>query len=206
MSIQLDDLDTGDIILFIPAKKSHHGFMQMFDWLIQNGTGSPYTHVGFVLKDPIFIHPSLKGLYLWESGYEGTPDPQDGEVKLGVQITPLHQCANSFQGDLYVRRMTSGRSNITPEILRDIHDVVYHKPYDTFPKDWVEALLRVDDDPQKTDRFWCSALVSYILVRLGMLDKDLDWSIIRPSDLSSNSDFLQFRNGCSFCNDTCLIK
>ena len=41
------------------------------------------------MKDPTFINPELKGIYVWESGWEGKPDPQDGFTKLGVQLTSL---------------------------------------------------------------------------------------------------------------------
>ena len=204
MSINISDLDTGDILLFEPDNSQDKGFMKIFDWVIQTATKSTYTHVSFVLKDPTFIHPTLKGLYMWESGYEGKPDPQDGEIKLGVQITPIHQCLESYKGNVYVRKMSQGRDRITPEILQQIHDVVYDKPYDTFPKDWIEALFRKDSNPQKTDRFWCRAFVSYILVRLNMLESDLDWSIIRPSDLSSESNYLTFKDGCCYDQDICI--
>ena len=36
-----------------------------------------------------------------------------------------------------------------------------------------------------TDRFWCSALVSYIYFRLGWIT-DVNWSIIAPREYSSN--------------------
>lgn len=206
MSCNIADLETGDILLFEPDQKVDKGFMKIFDWVIQTATHSTYTHVAFVLKDPTFIHPTLKGLYMWESGYEGKPDPQDGLIKLGVQITPIHECFRSFKGKVYVRKMSEGRDRITNTILEQIHDVVYNKPYDTFPKDWIEALFRKDTDPQKTDRFWCSALVSYILVKLDFLDADLDWSMIRPSDLSSASNYLMFKNGCCYGEDICIDK
>ena len=54
--------------------------------LIKWGTHSDFTHVAMVLKDPTFIDPELKGYYVWESNWEGTRDPQDGDVKLGVQL------------------------------------------------------------------------------------------------------------------------
>ena len=47
--------------------------------LVKWGTHSNYTHVAMVLKDPTFLHPHLKGAYVWESSWEGLPDPQDGE-------------------------------------------------------------------------------------------------------------------------------
>ena len=67
-----------------------------FSSLIRFGTHSDYTHVGVILKDPTFINPVLKGLYVWESGYEGTPDPQDNKIKVGVQITPLFEMIQNF--------------------------------------------------------------------------------------------------------------
>jgi len=204
MTINIDDLETGDMLLFSPSTKTEHGVMRFLDWMIQSTTDSSYTHVAFVLKDPTFIHPVLKGLYVWESGYEGTPDPQDGKVKFGVQIAPLHQCIQNFNGKLFVRKLKKGRETITRKKLEEIHNIVYEKPYDIMPKDWAQAWFRQDSSPQKTDRFWCSALVSFILVKLGFLKKKLDWSMIRPCDLSSTSDYLTYTDICSYDNDACL--
>jgi len=204
MSFNINDLETGDMLLFSPSTKTEHGIMKYLDWMIQSATDSSYTHVAFVLKDPTFIHPVLKGLYIWESSYEGTPDPQDDKIKFGVQITPLHQCIQNFNGKIFVRKMTKGENSITSEKLQKIHNIVYDKPYDIMPTDWIQAWVRKDYSPQKTDRFWCSALVSYILVKLGMLDSTLDWSMIRPSDLSSSSNYLKFTDSCCYGDDTCL--
>ena len=44
-----------------------------------------------ILKNPTFIDKNLKGLYLWESGYENIKDINDGKIKLGVQIVPFHE-------------------------------------------------------------------------------------------------------------------
>ena len=72
-------------------------------------------------------------------------------------------------------------------------------------KDWLEAWFRKDSHPQKTDRFWCSALVAYFMVEFKFIDEDIDWSIIRPSDLSSNSDYLKWNSCCLYHTD-CLLK
>ena len=88
------DLQTGDILLFDNTENG--GFINGLSKLIKWGTHSNYTHVAMVLKDPSFIHPTLKGLYVWESSYEGKPDPQDGKIKLGVQITPLVELLEDY--------------------------------------------------------------------------------------------------------------
>lgn len=201
----IDELQTGDILLFAAHIPSYTP-MGLFDWLLSRATHSPYTHVALVLRDPTFIASNLKGLYVWESSWEGHPDPQDGKTKFGVQITPLHELLRSFDGAVYVRRLMNGRECITTEVLTDIHEVVYDRPYDVHVKDWVQAWCRTDTDPQKTDRFWCSALVAYFMVRFGFLNDDLDWSIIRPADFSSVANYLAWNDvRCAYSDDTPLL-
>ena len=88
-------LKTGDLILCSWHNKScKNCCFNCFDNIIRWGSHSNWTHSAVVLKDPTFIHPSLKGLYVWESSKENNPDPQDCKYKLGVQITPLHELLN----------------------------------------------------------------------------------------------------------------
>ena len=77
------NIKTGDLILF------DNGKCNPLSLLIKYFTQSEITHIGMILKDPDFIDPPLQGYYVWESNYEGKPDPQDNKTKLGVQITPL---------------------------------------------------------------------------------------------------------------------
>ena len=200
--MNLDKLDTGDILLF--NYTGNNPVFRLFGSIIRTITHSNYTHVAMVLKDPTFIHPSLKGLYIWESGWEGTPDPQDEKIKTGVQITSLYEVLKNYQGKLYIRYLKQGREKITTSLLGMIHKTVYNKPYDLNIGDWVGAITRKDKEIQKTDRFWCSALVAYFLVEFGYLSKDIDWSIIRPSDLSSTSNYLNFLPGCEYGDDICI--
>ena len=190
----MDNLKTGDILLFSGHTK---GAMQYFSDMIKYGTHSNYSHVAMVLKDPTYFNLSLKGVYLWESGWEGKPDPQDDKIKLGVQLTPLNEIMENFKGSKIIVRPINSNNNFTEDKLKDIHEVVYNKPYDIVPKDWISALFRKDSDPQKTSRFWCSALVGYIYVKCGIIKPDTDWSILRPSDFSLDGERLSFINGYS---------
>lgn len=212
----MEQLETGDLLLF---DDHSHGWFGLFTQAIKYFTNSNYSHIGMILKDPTFIHPSLKGTYVWESSWEGKPDPQDGKIKLGVQITPLSEvldCYRNNNGHVYLRKLNVIR-NVNDNLynfrrlvgkklrqvifsdkkMKIIHNIVYDKPYDIIPKDWLEAIFRKDDDPQKTDRFWCSALVGYIYTNLGILQKDTDWSILRPSDFSIEKEFLDMTGLCS---------
>jgi len=138
-----------------------------------------------VVKDPKFAGVA-DGLYVWESSYNGTRDPQDNKIKLGVQLTPFKEFYNEYtrNGKLFVRKLYTERV-INENDLERIHNVVYGKPNDLVPKDWFQAYKREDNDPQKTTRFWCSALVGYIYTQLGFYPKTTDWSMLRPSDIAS---------------------
>jgi hypothetical protein len=200
----MNNLNTGDILLFCGHKS---GPLTCFSKMIQCCTTSSYSHVAMVLKDPSFIDPPLKGLYVWESGWEGKPDPQDGKIKLGVQITPLKEVIADFEGSIILfRKIVCPTVFFSNEKLKKIHDVVYNKPYDIVPKDWVEALLKQDPNPQKTDRFWCSALIGYIYTQCGILNKKTDWSILRPSDFSLDAENLNYINNCRLAGTETRIQ
>ena len=203
----MSDLQTGDLLLF---NYEGGGFFSGISKIIRWGTHSNFTHIGMILRDPVFTDiPPLKGLYVWESSYEGTKDPQDGEIKLGVQINPLDTVLQNYsgKGKVFVRKLkrefkyscsSCGHTLdtlFTKDKLQEIHNTVYKKPYDIVPLDWIEAFFRQDSNPQKTDRFWCSALVGYIYTKVGILDENTDWSILRPSDFSLSGENLKFSNG-----------
>ena len=197
-------LKTGDLILFNSHPK---GLLNILSNMIRFSTHSNYTHIGLILKDPIFIDPNLKGLYVWESGWEGMPDPQDNEIKLGVQITPFEEIINNSKGaEISIRQVNCPLNIFTKDKLKEIHSVVYKKPYDILPQDWLPALFRKDLHPQKTDRFWCSALVGYIYTKLGLLVKETDWSILRPCDFSIMGEYVKFNEGCSLSKEEIKLR
>ena len=99
-----------------------------------------------------------------------------------------------------MRKIECDETLFSPERLSEVHKIVYDKPYDIVPTDWIEALFRKDAEPQKTDRFWCSALVGYIYTKCGILDANTDWSILRPSDFSLSGEHLDFTSKAKLSN------
>ena len=186
----MDKLDTGDIILY-------HCKKGIFGRIIQYFTMSGYSHIGVVLKNPQFTEKPLLGMFLWESSDEKFPDSEDGKCKIGVEIVELEKVINDVYKndthDLYYRKLFV-EEPISQEKLKEIHNIVHNKPYDFIPTDWLEALIGRDNIPQKTDRFWCSALVGFIYTKLGLLPENTDWSIMRPSDFSEKSN-IKLLNG-----------
>jgi hypothetical protein len=186
------ELATGDLVLFIQRRRSA---WWLLDKAIEMFTRSPYVHVGMVLVDPPFAVP--RGTYLWEAGYESSPNPETGTRNLGVRLTEIGSAIRD--SDVFVRKCTL---RIAHDKLLKIHRDVFLKPYDVCLSDWLLATLRVDPNPQKTDRFWCSAFIAYVLTQLGWLEETTDWSIVRPCDLSSRSDYLSWDVAAAYTRDT----
>jgi hypothetical protein len=196
---------TGDLILF---DSKNTGIFSIFDSAIKFFTGSNYNHVAMVLKNPTFMAETYNlpienftGYFVWESSWEGEPDPQDNKIKLGVQLTPLEEVIRNNKGKFFIRKLECSeelyKKTFTNENLVKIHEVVYDKMYDINPLDWVGALFRKDYKPKKTDRFWCSALMGIIYNKLEIISDTIDWSILRPSDFSieDKNKHLEFNEG-----------
>jgi hypothetical protein len=66
--------------------------------------------------------------------------------------------------------------------------------------DWLRAEwnlvhpLEVNPAYQKTSAFWCSTLLCYVYGRLGLLEAEMDWSLIAPREFSAEEGtLLRFR-------------
>tara|TARA_X000000950_G_scaffold52640_1_gene62397 strand:+ start:152 stop:769 length:618 start_codon:yes stop_codon:yes gene_type:complete len=193
------NLKTGDLLLF---DYKAGGVFGWFTKMIKFFTDSNYSHCAMVIKDPTYINETLTGYFVWESSKEPFPDPEDGKYKLGVQLTPFNEIYNEYKeknSNIYVRRISNNSKNyLTEENLKEVHKVVYNKPYDIVPLDWIEAAVGKDSDPQKTDRFWCAALVGYIYTKCKLLDSSTDWSKLSPSSFSSKHFNVKFINDIFF--------
>ena len=224
MDSQIHAFKTGDILLYNTTK-------YWYSRLIERFTSSDYSHVSMVLHRPTWLDPSLceEEYYVLESGSECFPDAVSGEFKFGVQVCPLSKVwaeyASQGYGHLYVRRIRflnadgNDDENAGPTKLEDGIKAAYEKtnacPYDLNPCDWIKcyfdeskSLPQIEDTKQrdqKTTSFWCSALISFVLVVAGFLDKSVPWTIITPYDFSvfCKPQRLVF-HGCSYDADALL--
>lgn len=185
------DVQTGDVVLF------HESFPHMAAQGIETLTRSPYGHVGMILRDLDAHHP---GLFLLHSDWRGVPDAEDHRLKFGVQISPLGEYLRhegyfpaSDKHHAVVRRLKGVKRDDTfrDKLEKAIH-AVRGKPYDLNVVDWVVAEGRqLGIAPpavrQRTDTFWCSALVGFMLVKLGVMPETTDWTYLAPSDFGGQS-------------------
>lgn len=191
------ELNTGDLLLF----RGNY----ILSRLIEYFTGGNYSHIGIVLNDPTYIEPKLIGLYMLESGEEDFKDSEDDKYKFGVQITDLKECLKNYKGEVYCRKLKCERDEIFYKKLVDINKKIHDKPYDLDLFDWIKADLGIYiGNVQKTNKFWCSALVAFVYVKLGFLSNDIPWTMIKPNDFSCKSDKLKFIN-CSLDDEKKLV-
>jgi hypothetical protein len=202
-------LNTGDLLLF------HSN--TIIGNCIQCFTKSKYSHIGMVLKDPVFIDEKLTGYYLWQSGYESFPDIETKEIFYGVQISPLEKVLKEYSlKNVYLRKLTIYKP-LDINLLIEIHQQVHHHKYDLNLIDWLEAekyLLEEENDilPINTksqskkllkqkNEFWCSSLIGYIYAKMGWLDLTTKWQLLSPEDWSSTNKYPIKLINCELSND-----
>lgn len=188
------NFETGDLILF---SNKHWWFSK----LIERCTNSQFSHIGIIIKDPEFLNGEKKqGTYLLEStGFDNIIDSEDSEYKFGVQIVPLRERLKKYfenEGLVFIRSLSCRRDNNFYKKLGKAHSIVHNRPYDTDPQDWIKAKFDLEIGQVHNNRkFFCSALVAFIYVYLGLLPVSTPWTVIRPCDFDDNNrSRLEFEN------------
>ena len=168
--------NTGDLLFFHGNKKS------LIDDLIMDVSDSPYSHVGMIIVDPKWDE-TLKGPYLLQSTSGYTYSEEDREEEKGVTLASIPE---NFEG-VDIRRY---EGTMNTETLEKVHDEVHHLPYDTAWWDWIKAGLshlgfsRWVQNERHDNNFWCSALVAFVYVKMGILPEKTNWSNLAPGDLA----------------------
>ena len=177
-------LETGDLLLF-------HG-EGWISTLLEYIGHSKYSHVGMIVRNPKFLNPSLEdGLYVLDSSWGCGPDSEDHQLKFGVQLHKLSDILALYPTHtIYSRHVTAVRDDAFYEKFKAIHEVIHNKPYNLSLYDWIHAKENLDHPYsvsilwKHTERFWCSALASYVYYKLGWAS-DLNWDLVAPREFSS---------------------
>lgn len=192
---------SGDIILF--SEKSYY-FSRLIEWW----TRSEYSHVGMILVDPTYLHPSLKGIFVWESGWQSFPDADDeSKCTFGVRLTRFDDYISKYNGSIQIRSINKPLTNEHIETLKYLYQKYQHKPYDTDWFDWVKVAFHIKAGYNyQTDRFFCSAWVMFVLCKLGLVTTSIHpWDLCKPCDLSSNKlTDKDMNNGYSYSKEDIL--
>jgi len=171
---------SGDLLLY-SSKSWYSKLIEILGW-------SKYSHVSMIIRDPVWIYPSLKGLYIFESGGENTNDVIENKNIYGVQLVKLEDAFKNYEngsnGYLYYIKNNFER---TEEFNGKIKNIILQndgKPYDLDIKDWIGARFNLKKIHRENIRFFCSALIAYTLTNLNFLKEDTDWTIVTPKEYS----------------------
>ncbi len=192
----INTCQTGDLLLY-SSKKWYSYFIELAGW-------SKYSHVSIIIRDPTWINPEFKGLYIFESGIENVNDVINNEHICGVQLVKLEDALkyyeNGINGNVYYIKNNFERTDDFNTNLKHIIIKNDDKPYDINILDWIGAKFNLRIVHRNTIRFFCSALVGYVFTQLNLLPSDTDWTIIPPKAYSYyenyNKSRLQFINSC----------
>jgi len=115
-------------------------------------------------------------------------DPEQTFYDLGALPISSDNFCRRISEELLDRRISDpGSRELLKDKLAAIYDEIDEMPYDYSVVDLLRAEFGIDiGDCQRTDAFFCSALVAYVYVKLGLLSPDLHWDLIRPKDFSDN--------------------
>ena len=149
LKAETDDWNTGDLILF-QHKNS------CFGKVIKYFTGSDYTHVGIILRNPDFLKTPLVGLFFWESSDENYPDVEDHKKKLGVEIVDLGELINRVGSiKLFYRKLTLNSGfTIDNARLKEMHE---EEGADNMSRAYM--LAREDELSRQQRTQWASSLL-----------------------------------------------
>lgn len=201
-----DNAKTGDLLLF-------HTRKNWYDFIIEYFSNSKFTHVGIIVRsDDISYNVNVNNnnnnmnnidistnLLFLESGHESLPDIIEHKKIFGVQMVSFDKMLNKYienkSGNVYYRKLDCIRDLSFSNTLSYLIKNVYDKPYDSIPTDWIKSFFHLNNigNTERTNTFWCSALVSYIYDKLGFIEsystknnksKYIPWTIIQPTQFS----------------------
>ena len=176
----LETCETGDLLLY-SSRRWYSYFIEILGW-------SKYSHVSMIIKDPIWIDPTLKGLYIFESGLENTNDVIENKHIYGVQLVRLEDAMKNYKngssGYVYYIKNNFERTENFYNNLKKIIISNDGKPYDINIIDWIGARFNLQIIHKQTVRFFCSALMAYTLSKLNFLPENIDWTVVSPKEYS----------------------
>lgn len=188
LDVFLKNCKSGDIILFNGKK----WYSKLIEWYC----GSDISHVGIIVIDPNIDGKMTHGHFLLESKLYSND-------KNGVRLTPLRNIFKENEGsNVYIRFLNCIRDSKFKLRIDNICFVTLGKKYDDSPFDWIKVICDIDiGNDQKTSKFWCSALVAYSYILLGLLNPKIPWTLIKPSDFSSRIIHSVLNFNCDLSED-----
>ncbi|MCG7565870.1 hypothetical protein MHM95_06160 [Pseudoalteromonas sp. CnMc7-15] len=168
-------LKTGDIVLFSGRGPISAG--------IKLATNSQWSHVGVVI-----VIPEYEFVCVWESTtLSNLSDLATGEPVRGVQLVPLSERVNTYQGNIAIRQLEGvDQAELNHEALIQLRKELAGRPYE---QRQLELLRSAYDGPFGANQeclssIFCSELSAESYQALGLLNESLPSNEYTPADFS----------------------
>lgn len=173
------DMRTGDILLF-----SGNGLISRG---IQAITGSPWSHVAVVLEVPLYDF-----ICCFESTtLSNIPDLTTGAPVKGMQLVPLSQRLETYDGNAIAWRQVDGRR--TPAMVaaalavrRKFAGCPYEANQLELLRSALDTLTLKQNQPDASSVF-CSELAAILWQRMGWMDAQCTPNEFTPADFAGDS-------------------
>lgn len=174
-------LDTGDVVLF----SGNTWAAKSVKWF----TGSPWSHVGLVVRHPAWGNQPL----VWEATRSSLlKDLCTGAYRGdGVQLVSLQEKLASYPGTVAVRRWAVDTERPSfAEVTQALH--MYHaRPYRDYVRRNLAAFLDASERHSGAAGTFCSEFVAEVLMRWGLLAAHRPSRYYVPADFSEERSYSQ---------------
>lgn len=176
------DLKTGDLVLF-SGKGAISNVIKLF-------SGGKWSHIGMILRLESFGDSVL----LWESTtLNDVKDIETGVRTKGVQLVPLSQRLENYDGEINLRQLNKKLSDAQMNKLAECRKALSRKPYERSEAELLKAAydgMFGDSKGEDLSSLFCSELVAEAYQCMGLLD---DGPKALPSNEYTPLDFSEKR-------------
>lgn len=171
------NINTGDLVLF--SGKGH------FSNIIKLGTLSKWSHCGLILKVPEYDF-----IAIWESTtLSNIKDLESGKLRKGVQLVPLSDRINKYNGDIAIRHLQG--ADLPENSVKKLMDLRKELRGKYYEKSKVELFKAAYDGPlgknqEDLSSIFCSELVAEAYQRLGLFSETKPSNEYTPADFADN--------------------
>lgn len=147
----------------------------------------PVRHVGIVLRDPTFVHPTLTGLYLCHAVHNASRR-RSAHIELCPLQDYLLRCQRRGE-HVWVRAAARPLTHMTPTLWRAAYDELRQRLTEAV----TGAMGHEGEGVHGTDVHWSSACAAWLYVRVGVLDaRRTRWLYTAPSHFDQRTERLWY--------------
>lgn len=138
-------------------------------------------------------------VFCWESTtLSNTEDVDCGSIFCGVQLVPLSERINKYNGSISYRPLNIPLNENQIDIIKGFRKDLIGRPYEQKKSTLIKAALKLGKFQDDISSIFCSELIASVYQKVGLLLSDNPADYYTPADFSySANPGIPFINGFS---------